>query len=432
MGARVGKAARSVFWLSGQWPWELLAGFKPKKWGIEIMENMRKLFRIIDKKIRQAIREAARGKDPKDPKNPYDDEFEVVRDFLRDLAEERDERSPHLEHDDVEAACHHFRNHRYERNDDLKKTSIIRLTALVESDDEIDPDVDGSDEWEDDDNTAMASQDEAAITTRHRKRRRSSSKSSQKAQKRARSTESDKPVDIQHMSQSATGPPLRSCTFADLIEGLRCLEAKEQEELELVTRSLGETRASIQASEASVAEPIHAEASNKTLDDLRLAIKAYEVEKEDIVIGKEVYEKTHKVMCIGAEIFAKTMQDYAARLRVCDQGIAQANDKIAAEQARINKENSDQEKKLEEDRAIAQRLENRTENSHKKLGHFRVLGSLGKLGPSGMADFLAHLEAQGISLLEQAERFMQAGNASASGGVAKLPTRLAVRRSASF
>ncbi|KAF4434598.1 hypothetical protein FACUT_7822 [Fusarium acutatum] len=47
MGKRVGDAARSVYLLSRQWPWDLVEGFIPKKWGIEILESMRKLFRII-------------------------------------------------------------------------------------------------------------------------------------------------------------------------------------------------------------------------------------------------------------------------------------------------------------------------------------------------------------------------------------------------
>ncbi|CZR48551.1 uncharacterized protein FPRO_04123 [Fusarium proliferatum ET1] len=47
MGKRVGDAARSVYRLSRQWPWDLVAGFAPQKWGIEILESMRVLFYII-------------------------------------------------------------------------------------------------------------------------------------------------------------------------------------------------------------------------------------------------------------------------------------------------------------------------------------------------------------------------------------------------
>ncbi|KAJ4263563.1 hypothetical protein NW762_006382 [Fusarium torreyae] len=425
MGRRVGKAARSVFRLSGQWPWELLDGFKPKRWGIEIMENMRKLFRIVNKKMnetsREKTRETSRGEDLK---NPYGDEFEVVRDFLRNLAEERDERSPHLEHADVEVACTHFRNHRYERNDELETTTIIPLTALVESDDENDLDVDGfEDGWEDDDNTATASQDEAAITARHRKRPRSSSESSQKSQKRARSTESDKAVDTQDMSHTATGPTLRSYTFADLIECPRWLEAKEQEELELINRSLEETRASIQANETSIAESVQARASTKERYKLLIAKCKEEMESidnENRQASKKFSEENHIDVAKRARAFTDDMQSRTTRLGDCEKRIAEAEAELAAKLSKMEQQESDWNKEKGAHETEEKRLGTCKEESLERLNSLRVQIYVGELKSSGIAKLLANLEARGVSLAEECEKVIQADDTPALGKVGEV------------
>ncbi|KAF4963235.1 hypothetical protein FSARC_8733 [Fusarium sarcochroum] len=424
-GKRMGDAVRTVFEITNQWPLELTAGFSPIKWGVEIMENLRKLFRILDKQIAT---------------NDYGNGFQVVKDFLRDRAQKRNRRYPHLINEDVSSACAHFSVRNLRRSEVAQttrvRTQIRRLTTLVESDVEGDTNAENSqDEWEDwidhqynDD----ASTDQDETTVRHGKRHNSPSESS-RVRKRARATESDTDANIQlnndtlpdlaeapsysDTSRFATGPTRRSYTFEDLIEGPRWLESKKQEEMEEITCSLQTTTASVQATEASIAEATYKRASNKTLDELRIVIENSEeerkaLEKEALQKGKELLDGNHMDM-LRAAILAKTMEEYSARLQEYDKYIAEANDKILAEQNSIDKEDANQQKKLDEHKVEAQRLGICREKVLQEVKFCRILASMAKLGPSGMANLLAYLEVQGIFLPEQIERIMQGGDTSA-------------------
>jgi hypothetical protein len=171
MGKRVGDASRTVLRLSGQWPWDLTAGFLPKKWNIPILEGLRKLFYIAHRQVATV---------------DYGHNFQVVKNYLQDCATKRNARHPHLKNSDVIDACDYFSVDHY-RSEAVQTTNgrarIRRITTLPRSgedngedhdvdddyedhsDDEIDShEVSAEDEWEDwvdydryteDDETAM-------------------------------------------------------------------------------------------------------------------------------------------------------------------------------------------------------------------------------------------------------------------------------------
>lgn len=127
MGKRVGDASRTVLQLTGQWPWEFAANFLPKKWGIIMLEDIRRLLRSVCKSARTA------GPGP---------HTRIVRDFLLGCAKKRDTHCPHLTHADVLDAIDHFSADFYTKRDfttPIKfppgKGQVEQITVL-ESDEE--------------------------------------------------------------------------------------------------------------------------------------------------------------------------------------------------------------------------------------------------------------------------------------------------------
>ncbi|KAJ4129297.1 hypothetical protein NW768_007833 [Fusarium equiseti] len=92
-GKRVGDAVRSIRLLTGQWPWEYLKGFLPKKWGITMLEDMRRLLRSVCKSAR------INGPGP---------HTKITRDFLFGCAKKRDAEDPALSLCDILDAIDHF------------------------------------------------------------------------------------------------------------------------------------------------------------------------------------------------------------------------------------------------------------------------------------------------------------------------------------
>ena len=148
-GKRVGDAVRSIKLLTGQWPWEYLKGFLPKKWGITMLEDMRRLLRSVCKSAR------INGPGP---------HTKITRDFLFGCAKKRDARDPALSPCDVLDAIDHFSADFYTKGQGMSvKTSttppvkpLSRGIVIPETDDE-DSDIDSEDgvglasdsEWED-------------------------------------------------------------------------------------------------------------------------------------------------------------------------------------------------------------------------------------------------------------------------------------------
>ncbi|KAF5023731.1 hypothetical protein F66182_4205 [Fusarium sp. NRRL 66182] len=363
--ARVGSASRAILKFTKQWPWELADDFLPTYWGSDILENLRQLYRGVNKKANR---------------NDYGDRFQAVTGFIRDCARKRNRHVPRLKANDVQDALDYFNvPHNIKRTAARPKTNrrprIVPAIAMVGSDDEHDPGSRAtSDEWEDyigydpgDEVNSTASQKEA--TAGPRKRSISSSESS-RSQKRARLHGSDTPDDIPLTSDTSTSleagssstdlsssvkdhPSYRPQSLADLLDGLAILQSKEQEKKQVAAGTLAELRASIKANEASIAVP----AASSTVDELSLLIKEQEVERNKIKIGREAFEQQVVMFEMGAKAIDDMMQDYQTRLRVCDALIAQAQIQITQEAARVAQENSELADKLEKDRVEIQRLE---------------------------------------------------------------------------
>ncbi|KAG5655453.1 hypothetical protein KAF25_000702 [Fusarium avenaceum] len=440
MGKRFGDASRAVFWLSGQWPWDLTAGFLPKKWGIQIMENLRRLFRTVHRHVATV---------------DYGHNFQVVKDYLQDCATKRDGCHPHLRNSDVTDACDYFSAHDY-RSEVVQTTTVrtqIRCITTLSgpgedsgddegddddcedhSDGDIDSDTASSeDEWEDWVDYQYTDDEETAMecTVAIRKRSRSSSVLS-RAPKRVCTSDTDAAGDdmddvmsfdaspsvirevnprfshprstmIEHTQSHSHSDLAHTPNLADLIPALESLQLEKEKQLDAATRSLHEITASIQTSELST---LQSSASSRIIDNLCSDMKRYETEREKILKGRKFVEEHHDDMGMGVEDIAKTMQKYDARLGECDQLIAQANADVLEELELIAQQGFDL--KAEERRLCVHH-----QRAIEEVMHCQTIGTLTRLGSSGMTTLLLELEEKNIDLVGLAEAIMAEGAVAA-------------------
>ncbi|QKD51862.2 uncharacterized protein FOBCDRAFT_290820 [Fusarium oxysporum Fo47] len=288
MGKRVGDAARSVYLLSRQWPWDLVAGFVPRKWSIPALENLRRLFRIIHQNF-------------------------TVHDHRNDFSF------------DIRGACDYFADDNPARRDVIRRTMTrlrCSISTVVSEDEDGWQDYRGYDHFDDDDDDDDEYVDIATPTKRSR-----TPSSPSLSPKRARTAESTEP---------------RPQSITDITNSLQSLHAQKQKELEAVTNSLDEITASIQAKEASRTNHVNAK-----IDRLSSNVKAYESEREKILKIRGLVEQQHEGMIMKADHF---LQQYTSRLEECDKLIAQANADVLEEldqMARRDFDLRDEKKRLE-------------------------------------------------------------------------------------
>ncbi|KAF5544770.1 hypothetical protein FMEXI_6409 [Fusarium mexicanum] len=362
MGKRVGDATRTVYLLSRQWPWDLVAGFVPKKWGIEILESMRKLFYVIHRVL---------------PADEHRNDFQFVKNYLRERAMKRDQRRPHLKHCDIVDACDYFEDSNNARRDVVQK-AVTRLecsiSPIAREDKAGYQDYRGQNKFGDEDDEDDDDDDHVDIATPAKRSRTPSSPSL--SPKRARMAEPTEP---------------RQQTITDIINSLRSLHAQKQKELETVTNSLDEIAASIQAKEATQMNHINAKVDKLTSD-----MKAYESEREKILKIRGFVEQQHQGMMTKADPF---LQPYTLQIEEYGRLIAQAEHDILEELDRMGHGDGgleDEEK----------RLEGRVKEVLDEVRHCSVVETLVRLGPGGMAKLLGRLEGNGVELVEMAESIM--------------------------
>ncbi|CVL06074.1 uncharacterized protein FMAN_03939 [Fusarium mangiferae] len=362
MGKRVGDAARSVYLLSHQWPWDLVAGFKPKRWSIPAVENLRKLFNIIYRVY---------------PADEHQNDFRFVKNYLRECAMKRDRRRPQLKNRDVEDACDYFADSDYVRRDVVhtaatpSKPSIA--TVMQEDENGYIDFIDYGHYFDDDDD------DEEYVDIATPAKRSRTPSSPVLSPKRARTAEPTEP---------------RQQTITDITNSLQSLHAQKQKELEAVTNSLDEIAASIQANEAAQINHI-----NEKVDKLTFDVKAYETTREKILKARSCLEQHYEIMMVDEDDLAKRLQRYASDLKECDKLIAQAEADVYKELDQIKQRDvnlADEEK----------RLEGRVKEVLEEVRHCSVVEMLMRLGPGGMAKLLGTLEGNGVELVEMAESIM--------------------------
>ncbi|KAF4989940.1 hypothetical protein FGRMN_8782 [Fusarium graminum] len=413
MGERVGKASRTVHQITGQWPWDLAADFPPKKWGVENVERLRKLFNIVHRQSATV---------------DYGHKFEVVKNYLRDCATKRDRRLPRLVTSDIENACVYFAAHNGTRYE-VARPSVRsrRLTTLLDlhensgggqddSEDEDSPDPTGDyhgnneaaseTEWEDwvgydgyDKNHTIVG-GAAAIE----KRSRSSSILSQ-TPKRACIIEPNSAVDVingstNRQSESNTTPKsVRPQSFADLVDLLEPLRDEKQKELRAIKISLQDITASIQDTESSTSQ---GKTYNGTIDKLCSNVKEYEMKREKTLTAQKFALKNYELLDWDPEMITMSEQQYATKLETYNRLIAQANADALEERKKMTQRDSDL--KAEERRLRMRHLE--VDNEVK---HYDAVKTLMKLNPSEMATLLARFEQQDISLTGLAKDVMTKG-----------------------
>ncbi|KAF5724562.1 hypothetical protein FMUND_736 [Fusarium mundagurra] len=361
MGKRVGDAARSVYLLSRQWPWDLVADFKPKKWNIPILENMRKLFRIIHRVF---------------PADEHRNDFEFVKNYLRERAMKRDRRRPHLKDCDIDDACDYFADSDIARRD-VVHTTVTRLERSISP--IVPEDEDGWQDFRVYDQIYKHDYDDEYVDIATPAKRSRTPSSPSLSPKRARTAESTEPHEP---------------TITDITNSLQSLHVQKQKELEAVSNSLDEIAASIQANEATQINHI-----NARVDRLCSDMKAYESEREKILKARNLVEQHHEEMRMEEDDLAKSLQKYTSQLEECDRLIAQANADVLEELGQIGQRDVD----LEDEE---KRLEGRVKEVLEEVRHCSVVETLVRLGPGGMAKLLGRLEGRGVELIEMAESIM--------------------------
>uniref|UniRef100_A0A0D2YGI0 Uncharacterized protein n=1 Tax=Fusarium oxysporum (strain Fo5176) TaxID=660025 RepID=A0A0D2YGI0_FUSOF len=156
MGKRVGDAARSVYLLSRQWPWDLVAGFVPRKWSIPALENLRRLFRIIHQNFTV---------------HDHRNDFQFVKDYLHECAMKYNRRRPHLKNSDIRDACDYFADDNPARRDVIRRTMTrlrCSISTVVPEDEDGWQDYRGYDHFDDDDDDGDEYVDIATPTKRSR------------------------------------------------------------------------------------------------------------------------------------------------------------------------------------------------------------------------------------------------------------------------
>lgn len=404
------------------------------------MENLRRLFRTVHRRVATV---------------DYGHNYQVVKDYLRGCATKRSKRRPHLKSSDVKDACGYFSAHDY-RSEAVQtttvRTRIRRITTSSgsgensgndegdsdDSEDHSDGDIDSDaasseDEWEDWVDYQYTNDEETAMecTVAIRKRSRSSSVLS-RAPKRACTGDTDaagndmddvmsldaspcvtrevnprfshpRSTLIEHTQSHSHFDLAHTPNLADLIPALESLQFEKEKQLDAATCSLHEITASIQASELSASQ---SSASNKIIDNLCSDMKRYEIEREKILKGKRFVEEHHDDMAMGVEDIAKTMQQYDARLEECDHLIAQANADVLEELELIAQQDFDL--KAEERRLCVHH-----QRAIEEVMHCQTIGTLTRLGSSGMTTLLLELEEKNIDLVGLAEAIMAEGAVAA-------------------
>ncbi|KAK2678994.1 hypothetical protein RAB80_004175 [Fusarium oxysporum f. sp. vasinfectum] len=334
-------------------------GFVPRKWSIPALENLRRLFRIILQNFTV---------------HDHRNDFQFVKDYLRERAMKHNRRRPHLKNSDIRDACDYFADDNPARRDVIRRTMTrlrCSISTVVPEDEDGWQDYRGYDHFDDDDDDDDEYVDIATPTKRSR-----TPSSPSLSPKRARTAESTEP---------------RPQSITDITNSLQSLHAQKQKELEAVTNSLDEITASIQAKEASQTNHVNAK-----IDRLSSDVKAYESEREKILKIRGFVEQQHEGMMMKVD---HLLQQYTSRLEECDKLIAQAKADVLEELDQIARGDFDL-------RDEEKRLEGRVKEVLEEVRHCSVVGTLMRLGPGGMTKLLGRLEGNGVELVEMAESIM--------------------------
>ncbi|KAJ4246568.1 hypothetical protein NW762_013509 [Fusarium torreyae] len=421
---RIGGASRTIFKITGQYPWKWAAGFPPRYWTVDIVRNLRQLIK---------------GFNDKTP-NSRDNNCQEVKHWLRDKASKRDKRAPRLTEDDLQDALKYYNieiKTRVKMSQKITQTGPFTSAAeMVDSNYHVDEESDTESSLfiEDDYDERIAAdynQNNKSIiplmssneaTLQPQKRSGPSLECSQ-AHKRARIFD---PKDTGHIqtdtamsediavsqeapvSRNATtandtclsrfvpDTPYRPRDIADLIDGIDHLRSKDENEKEQITRTLTNLRASMRANEACITPS--SIVNHTSLNKLRLILKKYKTEREDIQKGKEFFEQHHQDLALGAAFIAKNNRHYETSLRDCDELIKQTQLQIDQELKKTAERTSSIKAQLESDIAETLRLEARELKVVQDLEYFRVISSLVKLGPSGLETLLNNLKYDNVPL----------------------------------
>ncbi|CAF3448710.1 unnamed protein product [Fusarium graminearum] len=432
MGKRVGDASRTVLQLTGMWPWEFAAGFLPKKWNINMLEDIRRLLRSVCK--------SARTNGP----GPH---TKIVQNFLLGCAKKRDARHPRLQHGDVLDAIDHFSADFYTKREVITPVTtppVRRRAGQItvrgsdersgsdESHDDQDEAIeipDSESEWEDWTGFDFEDHVEPETATVAVKRSRSPSLGAL-LEKRPRTTGPSNPyhgtsatilqdpapssnvcdnrnitVAQDAASQTDILPTQHPRDFADLVDEFEFIESEKQKEFNKVTRSLHEVTTSIQESEAN-----ETKLGSEKVEKLCTDVKAYEVEREKIMKGMRFVQEHHEDMAMSADDLEKSIHKYTIRLKECDRLIAQANMDALDELEAIAQKDFDL-------RAEEKRLKSRGQELLREVKYSAAIKTMMRLGPSGMVTLIAKLETKNVSLIAMAEDIMRQRTVASLGNI---------------
>jgi dihydroxyacetone kinase DhaKLM complex PTS-EIIA-like component DhaM len=128
-------------------------------------------------------------------------------------------------------------------------------------------------------------------------------------------------------------------------------------------------------------------------------MKRYETEREKILKGRRFVQDHHEDMALGSEDMAKTMRQYEVRLDECNQLIAQANADVLEELGQVAQKEIDL--KAEERRLCVHH-----QKAIEEVTRCQTIGTLMRLGSSGMTTLLLQLEERNVNLVGLAEAIM--------------------------
>ncbi|RSL52218.1 hypothetical protein CEP54_011012 [Fusarium duplospermum] len=382
----LGTAARQIFNITQQWPWELVAGFSPEVWGVAVVTE---LADTIDRLAKNSTTVNLHA------------QVRNLVEFLRERADERalqlNQSNPELQFRDVCTAKRHFG----------AKAIVLRAGQ-------------GGNKSGEEQKTSVPTASTLSMTTGSRKRPCESSDASQVM----KSARRDGPTNLGGLALSRSaktmipagglidlvepvqGETLLSSSMLDMIATVENLKAASRAILNGLTHKLDNARSSMEEQETSLNIVLPDGATPRTLEELRRARDNMIAEKKEIEKAKALFEQHQDGMALDPSVISQVSKQHEAKLRECDRGIAQAEAKFQDMEDALTDNAPRRDKlqsQLDQDKAEVARLERQKEQSELEVDYYRTIEGLMKLGPRGLAALAKKLARSGISVPTMAD-----------------------------
>lgn len=177
------------------------------------------------------------------------------------------------------------------------------------------------------------------------------------------------------------------------------LKATTRTKLSMMTRELGDAQESMKEQESRLAEVLTPMGAPRSEEELRQVLANKIEAKKAAEKAKALFEQHKNDMALGPDLIFQATAQHEAKLRECDEGIAQAE----ADIRHLERASSANEQEAERVRRQLKRKQSQVElfsefRAHYalELDYYRTIEGLIKIGPYGLATLTRILAEEGI------------------------------------